>query len=310
MEQAPLDLPPTKKAVQSHLSPYFKYEEVATKIDDTSPDGKFRDGDHLKIVFENGALRIKAPSFGKIVTLDGGVYQATEILFNTPSGHKINGESFDMEMQVVHTGISKGDIAKSVILSFLFKKKAGASNKFLEKLEIFNLPNPFENFRELQNPVFIPNVLLSEDEDDLGTMIPFSFYTYPGSLMEPPCKERTIIYVASKPIETSYYSMQLMKEALKWPDMIDNFGGVHIHASIVDNNRDVQRQHGRSIFWYDSSACDLMLRKKGPAPEKGHYEKVIKPAKRYFWVNGNKPSGLPNAWVVTEKEAKGLTLLP
>jgi len=38
---------------------------------------------------------------------------------------------------------------------------------------------------------------------------------------------------------------------------------------------------------------------------KGHFEKVIKKLTNYFYVNGESPSGLPGAFVVSEKEALG-----
>ena len=214
-----------------------------------------------------------------------------------------------MEMQVVHKGVSKEDIGKNMILSFLFKKKAGATNKFLDKLEVFNLPNPLEPYRDLTNNVFISHILQSAEEDDYGSVIPFSFYSYQGSLQEPPCSERTIMYVASKPIEVSVYSLQLIQEALKFPDQMDQFGHVVITNSVMYNNRNLQRQHGRAIFYYDST-CDQLSRKKLDVVEKGHYEKVIKPAKQYYFVDGEKPSGLPGAWVVTPKEAEGITITP
>lgn len=37
----------------------------------------------------------------------------------------------------------------------------------------------------------------------------------------------------------------------------------------------------------------------------GHYEKVVKRVNKYFWVNGNQPSGLPGSYVVSEDEASG-----
>jgi len=49
----------------------------------------------------------------------------------------------------------------------------------------------------------------------------------------------------------------------------------------------------------------------GPDPpaekikHKGHFEKVIKKLTNYFYVNGENPSGLPGAFVVSEKEALG-----
>ena len=38
---------------------------------------------------------------------------------------------------------------------------------------------------------------------------------------------------------------------------------------------------------------------------KGHYEKIKKRVTKYLYVNGEKPSGLASAFVVSEKEAKG-----
>lgn len=310
MEQSPLDLPPPKKAIPSTVAPIFKYEETHFKVEENSADGKWKEGDNLKLEIVNGAVRIRAPSFGKVVALDGSIFQAHEILFNSPSNHRINGETFDLEMQVIHTGISKGDIAKHLILTFLFKRKAGAQNKLLESLELFNLPNPLEQYREIRSKVFIPQVLLQEGDEDIGQMIPFSFYTYSGSLMEPPCTERTTVYVASKPLETSFYSVQLLREALRIPEQVDQQGNMLVVDSIIDNHRELQRQHGRPIWWFDSSLCDVMLKNSGKPKEVGHYEKVIRPARRYFYINGNEPSGIPNAWVVTEKEALSETDLP
>jgi hypothetical protein len=35
----------------------------------------------------------------------------------------------------------------------------------------------------------------------------------------------------------------------------------------------------------------------------GHYEKVVKSNTEYFYVDGNDPSGLPGAYVVSKSEA-------
>ena len=38
---------------------------------------------------------------------------------------------------------------------------------------------------------------------------------------------------------------------------------------------------------------------------KGHYEKVIRKKEDYIFVPGFNPSGLPGAYLVTDKEGKG-----
>jgi hypothetical protein len=68
--------------------------------------------------------------------------------------------------------------------------------------------------------------------------------------------------------------------------------------------------HGRAVFYYDSEkSCgtgmldDFANKKVRP---KGHFEKKISHMTEYFFVNGQNPSGMPGALVVSEKEAKGL----
>lgn len=123
MEQSPIDLPPKNKAILSPVTPLFNYEEVPAIATITTIDGALKEKEYIKIKYMKGALRIIHPNMGKIVTLDGAVYIAEEIVFHTPSEHTIEGRRFEMEMQVIHYGVSKGDIAKQVILSFLFEKK-------------------------------------------------------------------------------------------------------------------------------------------------------------------------------------------
>ncbi len=40
--------------------------------------------------------------------------------------------------------------------------------------------------------------------------------------------------------------------------------------------------------------------------EEGHYEKISKIKTNYFYVNDEKPSGIPNAFVVSKDEAFGI----
>ena len=49
---------------------------------------------------------------------------------------------------------------------------------------------------------------------------------------------------------------------------------------------------------------DLKLPKKEVKPV-GHYEKMLKHVEEYIWVPGDKPSGLPGAFVVSQDEALG-----
>ena len=294
-EQSPVDLPAREQASASQVKPIFQYQEIPSK-------------ENLTFELENNTLKIKHKSFGKIVTMEGGVYVAKEIVFHTPSEHRIKGKQYDMEMQIIHTGETKGDIAKHVILSFLFEKNPGNYNKFLDDLDFFNLPSPVDKLKKLTHNIYIPKVLYSSESEDLPIMKPFSFYTYQGSLTAPPCSERTIHYVAADPIPVANVVLELFKEATRVPDMVDSQGNVHVSNLNTNNNRKIQPLNGRTVFYFHNvESAPIQVRTEKPKA-RGHYEKVEKKMTEYFFVSNAKPSGLPGALVVSEAEAKGQML--
>ena len=234
-EQSPIDLPNPSKAVDSPVAPLFQYEEVQAKSPLTSLDGQVISEQYIKIKYFENALRIFHPNLGKIVTLDGTVYIAEEIVFHTPSEHTIEGKRMDMEMQIIHYGQSRGDIAKQVVLSFLFKKSPGVYNKFMDDVDFFALPNPLTKERDITNNLYIPKVFYSSSDNDIPVMKPFSFYTYQGSVTFPPCTERTIHYVAAEPIPIASAPLELMKEALRNPDSRDEKGNFYLDSYDGEN---------------------------------------------------------------------------
>ena len=306
--QSPIDLPPVSKAISTPASPLFEYLPVQVEAESSSHDGLVKKGQNHKIYFRNGALRIYAESFGKIVTLDGAGYYADEIVFHTPSEHKINGKVLDMEMKIIHKAKTEGDFGKTLTLSFLFKRKAGAYNKFIDNLDFYNLPNPYEKVQDLRQEIFIPNIFLDDDIDGSGEMQPFSFYSYEGSTTEPPCNENTLVYVASEPINISYATVELFREALKLPDFMDQNGRIINTSRNINrtNRRRVQQLKGRAVFHYDKKYdCNFPYKHRYPKYRKGHYERVNKKAIQYYFVDGEKPSMMPGAYVVTDNEAIG-----
>ena len=111
--------------------------------------------ENLKIRYLDNCLRIFHKYFGKIVTLDGSVYNAEELVFHTPAEHTINGKKYDLELQVIHYGQTRGDISKQIVLTFLFEKKPGVYNKFIDDIDFFNLPNPITIESDLRNNLII-----------------------------------------------------------------------------------------------------------------------------------------------------------
>jgi len=308
-EQSPINLPKTEEAIQSPVTPLFQYSEVQAKSVLTTLDGELKANEYMKIKYFKNALRIFHSDMGKIVTLDGAVYIAEEIVFHTPSEHTIDGKKYDMEMQVIHYGQTKGDISKQVVLSFLFQKKAGVYNKFIDDVDFFSLPNPMYPEREINNNLYIPKVFYSSSDDNIPVARPFSFYTYQGSITFPPCTERTIHYVVSKPIPIGSSSLQLIKEAINVPDTHDQkTGNIVINADEVTNARAIQDIGSRAVFYYDhvkyhGDDLNTKIPKKNSI---GHYEKFNKKATEYFFVTGDQPSGIPNSFLVSENEAKGI----
>lgn len=305
IEQSPIDLPEPTDSIDSPLKPLFAYNEVSARGSFDTIDKQIALDMPLKIKLYQGALRIFHHNFGKVTTLDGAVYYAEEIVFHTPSEHTINGKKYDMEVQIIHYGQSKGDIAKQLVLSFLVEKKPGIYNSFFDDLDVFNLPDTITREKDINNNLYIPKFFFRSDSKDIPMMKLFSFYTYQGSLTFPPCSERTIVYVASKPIELSSTSVQLYQEALRIPDLVDQKGNIITSEWNPVSARRVQERRGRPVFYYDHvKYCGPDPNPKKPK-KVGHYEKVIQRASNFFYVNGDKPSGLPGAFVVSEKEAKG-----
>lgn len=317
-EQSPIDLPDSNVAVSSAVKPYFSYLEFDPFPDSSTSDGNVTAGKRIRITYSNNALRIHHNNMGKVITIDGGVYIAEEIVFHTPSEHSINGERFDMEMQVIHKGKSKESIAKHIVLSILFKNKPGVHNKFIDKLDIFNLPNKLDKYREIKEKLFIPYVFLQSESANSLAFSPFSFYTYQGSISVPPCSERTIVYVAANPAPIGSTALAMFQEAIKNRDLNPD-GEIEVsRLGDASNYRESQSLNGRTIFYYDhlkfcgpndflATARDSNSKnKRKKSGKKGHYEKHVLKSKQYFYINSETPSGLPGAYVVSENEAKGL----
>lgn len=303
-EQSPVDLPLPIKAIDSSVTPFFKYDTVKFNNHAASIDGLV-DSKEMHLRYFSNAVRMLYPNLGKVVTLDQSVYVAEEVVFHTPSEHTINGKRYDMEMQILHYGRSEGDIAKQVVVSFLFKRSPGAFVKFFESFDVFRLPNTLFKKTEIIEDININKLFYDLDYDGDIVMKPFSFYTYQGSLTFPPCTERTIHYVASRPIPLGEVIIDHFKEAIGEPRISDTS---YDFDPKIDNYRTTQPLNGRDVFHWDHvKYCpkDPVAENKEEQPE-GHYEKILSKAWHYYYINTPEPSGLTGATPVTEQEAKNI----
>jgi len=301
-EQAPIDLPLPEKSTLSPVKPMFQYYDVDFQQVKTTTDGAVKIHENIKIKLDTGSLRIKYENLGELVTIDGSVYRAQEIVFRTPAEHTINGKRYDMEMQVIHYGQTSGDIAKQAILCFVFEKKPGVYNKFIDDIDFFNLPNALHPEINLGNNIYIPKIFYNSEVEDAPIMKDFSFYTYQGSLTEPPCTERTIMYVAATPIKLGTTAIQLFQEALRYPDLMSTKGDIIKSTRLPVNNRKTQERNGRQVYFYPAKE-DCVSTKKGKPVHIGHYEKIPMHVTKYYFIGGPEPSGMPGAMVVSKHEA-------
>lgn len=91
----------------------------------------------------------------------------------------------------------------------------------------------------------------------------------------------------------------MLREALLIPehtpaDMDPNYDG---------SNRNVQPLNDRIVYYYDRQK-DCEYPYKPDSDEMGHWEKVEKKVDRYFYVTGDKPSGLAKSFVISKGEAE------
>lgn len=289
-EQSPIDIPDRSDTVDSPITPLFTFEPISAKSEITTLDGELKANENVKIKYFKNALRILHSNLGKIVTLDGSVYIGEEIVFHTPAEHKINGKAFDMEMQVIYYGRSKGDIAKQVVLSFLFEKRPGAYNKFLDDIDFFSLPTAANPERDIIHDLYIPKVFHASSDDTEIIFRPFSFYTYQGSITMPPCSEGTIHYVVADPIPLASVPIQLFQEALRTNNNED--------SDPVENNRKTQPLNGRSVFYFDKQKYSFTdLHSKTAEKNKGRKNRI----EDFINLEGGEPSGLPGALNIQER---------
>ena len=316
--QSPIDLPlvDSDRLIKTKIKPTFKYEKVPHQSPITTSDQFMKLGENIIFRFKENLLRINHNNLGRVVTIDGTIYQAEEIVFHVPSEHTIGGKRFDMEIQILHFGITEGDIAKQLILCFMLEKKAGAYNYFLTDIQPNTMPgrsNASVKEVEIVNDLFIPRMLYSTDDsikpEDINDLPGFPFYQYQGSVPFPPCSEETTVMVAAEPYSISGDHLQMFYTAYNAvTENVDMSGNMTIDMNAKFGNcRATQDDKGRSIYYYECQGNECKKPVDPTPPVSGHYEKVKQPAMQYFHVDSNNPSGIPNAFVVTPDEAKNLT---
>ena len=131
---------------------------------------------------------------GNFVTIRGQRYQALQFHFHSPSEHQVDGESYPMEVHVVHAN-EAGDLA---VIGIMFE--IGDRNPLLDQLESFrpsHLPRNTE-------PVDYNTIITTRSE----------YFTYSGSLTTPPCTEGVLWVVLKNPITASEEQIRIFFDSV------------------------------------------------------------------------------------------------
>lgn len=161
----------------------------------------------LKINYKNSPLRIINNGHtiqvnyqpGSILTLDNQEFELLQFHFHHPSEHQVEGESFLMELHLVHKS-KKGALA--VIGIFL---KEGKANLALQQIWQ-QMPMKQGKEQDISNININAANFLPEDKD---------YYRYFGSLTTPPCSETVNWIVLKEPVEIE--TKQVQKFAKVFP---------------------------------------------------------------------------------------------
>ncbi len=140
----------------------------------------------LKIIKTEHTVFLKYPP-GSTFKANGQTYELIQFHFHAPSEHTEKGQTFDMEMHLVHKS-PEGELA--VIGTFLVE---GNYNSALGTLWE-NLP-PKNIRRKISRNIIINAANLLPDDK--------TYFHYTGSLTTPPCTEGVKWYIMKTPVEVS-----------------------------------------------------------------------------------------------------------
>lgn len=197
-QQSPIDL--TAAASRDLANPQIAYQPSEATIVD------------------NGHAVEVDPARGvNVLTIDGVPYSLVQLHFHSPSEHTINGNSFAVELHLVHQAEGGALAVLGVFVA------GGAENPALVPV-LSALPSKENREVRLRAP-FDPSTLLPEDR---------RAYRYTGSLTTPPCTEGVTWLVMETPITASGQQIAALARALE------------------GNNRPVQTRGDRELL-LDSS---------------------------------------------------------
>jgi carbonic anhydrase len=165
--QAPIDI---RNPVKAALPPiHFEYKPSQLHI------------------IDNGHTIMVNYSPGSFISVGEKKYALKQFHFHRPSEEKINGNSFEMTVHLVHAD----DDGKLAVVAVLLQKGEGSALVH----ELWNhLPKEKDKEEIFENVQIDLSQILPSDRD---------YYTFSGSLTTPPCSEDVVWYVLKHPTTVS-----------------------------------------------------------------------------------------------------------
>jgi carbonic anhydrase len=193
----------------------------------------YQEGLVLKHVGSTLELEINGGKVGYIISA-GHKYHVKRVVFRAPSEHSINGTQYPMEMQIVHERVNAPE--QKIVLSTLF--------------QLARNPNPFLDaqleWRHLPASEGLQTTLTAPFQLGAGIFGLFSgYFSYEGSLTEPPCTDKVWWYVLESIQEMDMRQLNAINDLFK-----NNMPFAHGQG----NNRALQPRRGRSVILHNHHA--------------------------------------------------------
>lgn len=173
------------------------YEEIPLRI--------INNGHAVEVLYDPGST----------MQVHGRARELKQFHFHSPSENQIGGESFPMEVHLVHADENDN----LTVIGILFRE--GEPNPFIGKLWA-HLPKQANVEVAVSDTKINASDLLPED---------MRYYYYNGSLTTPPCSEGVSWLLLKEPVEASREQLDAIRSALGF-----------------DNNRPVQPQNSRVVI--------------------------------------------------------------
>ncbi|MES2742367.1 MAG: carbonic anhydrase family protein [Pseudomonadota bacterium] len=143
-------------------------------------------------VVDNGHTVLVTVGGGNYITLQNRMYELMQFHFHRPSEERINGKGYEMVVHLVH----KDAEGKLAVLALLLER--GKPQATIQTV--------WNNLPLEKNEVGSPAIVL-----DPGELLPQrrDYYTYMGSMTEPPCSEGVLWLVMKDPVQASPAQMAL-----------------------------------------------------------------------------------------------------